>query len=103
MSNQGSLMQKMWHCPSYDRLHLREWEDEFFLFDAASGDTHLLNALSMAILSLLKQRRLSVDGLIEKLPEAFGAVESPIKRDQLTGYLQQFEEMGLIVSSRSCD
>jgi len=52
---------------------------------------------------LLKQDWLSTDVLIEKLPQAFGSCESPVRRDHLIAYLQQFEAIGLIVSSQACD
>jgi len=103
MNNDGSLQQKTWSSPCFDQFRVREWEDESFLFNPVTGDTHVLNALSIEILKLLSQRRLSADALVNELPDAFGSIEFSLKRDQLIEYLQQFEAMGLIVSSQSCD
>ena len=103
MNGNSIFLQKSWHCACYNQFHLREWEDESFLFNPASGDTHLLNALSMEILRLLNHDRLSADSLMEKLLEIFGSVDFVLKLDTLIEYLQRFEAMGLIVSSQSCD
>ncbi len=103
MNDDGNLQQKTWHSPCYHQFRMREWEDESFLFNPATGDTHVLNALSIEILKLLSQCRLSADALAKELPVAFGSIEFLLKRDQLIEYLQRFEAMGLIVSSQSCD
>ncbi len=101
MNDDGSLQQKTWHSPCYHHFRMREWEDESFLFSPATGDTHVLNALSIEILKLLSQRRLSADELANELPEAFGSIEPSLKRDHLNEYLEQFEAIGLIVFSES--
>lgn len=102
-NDDGGSLQEVWHCPCYDRFRVREWEGETFLFNPASGDTHLLNRLSMEILGLLRLNRLSADSLIIELKQLFGPIESALERDQLIAYLHQFEAMGLIVSHHSCD
>ncbi|HXK56949.1 MAG TPA: HPr-rel-A system PqqD family peptide chaperone, partial [Gammaproteobacteria bacterium] len=92
-----------WHCPCYDRFRVREWEEESFLFNPASGDTHLLNALSMEILGLLERNRLSAEAIVSRLAQRSESVESQLLRDHLVEYLHQFEAMGLIISDQSCD
>ena len=102
MNDDGDLPHTSWYCPCYPQFRVREWEEETFLFNPASGDTHLLNALSMEILSLLQQNSLSADALLNKLSGTFASSESSLQRDHLIEYLRQFEAMGLIVSSQSC-
>ena len=82
---------------------MREWEEESFLFNPASGDTHLLNALSMEILGLLERNRLSAEAIVSRLAQRSESVESQLLRDHLVEYLHQFEAMGLIISDQSCD
>lgn len=103
MNDDSNLPQTSWYCPCYDQFRVREWEEESFLFNPASGDTHLLNSLSMEILSLLQQNSLNADALLNRLSDAFASIDSSLNRDHLIEYLRQFEDMGLIVSTQPCD
>ncbi|MFL6673684.1 MAG: HPr-rel-A system PqqD family peptide chaperone [Massilia sp.] len=45
----------MWRLIPGQLLDYRCWDDEFVLYNNLSGDTHLLGAAAIAILSELKQ------------------------------------------------
>lgn len=53
----------MWRIAPGQQLAARGWEDEFVLFNNLSGDTHLLDADSMALLEQLQLAPASIDAL----------------------------------------
>ena len=56
-----------WQLSPSGQLHWRQWDEEYLLFNAASGQTHFLNELGAGALQLLQQSPLSVVELSERL------------------------------------
>jgi PqqD family protein of HPr-rel-A system len=83
-----------WQARNFDKLELRTWEDETFVFNPASGDTHLLNEVALAILQSLSQQPTTLDTLATQFLEQ----ETPESRQVLIDQLQQLELVGLIRS-----
>ena len=73
---------------------MRTWDEETFVFNPASGDTHLLNEVALAILQSLSLRPATFEALVEEFLEQ-DTVES---RQILIEQLQQLELTGLIHS-----
>lgn len=86
----------VWRSPAYPQLHQQEWEHEFFVFNPASGDTHLLNPLSMEILRLLGGNPLTLEQLLERLQLLIDDGEPPLSSMVMHQHLAQLDLMGLI-------
>ena len=52
------------------QLHWREWNDEFIVFDLATGRTHLLDAMTAGVLLCLENGGESQDELKSELSES---------------------------------
>lgn len=85
-----------WRAESHGRFLRRFWDDEWVVFDTASGDTHLLNLIAGESLGLLEQEALSAHGLAERL---FVLLEIPVDQEftaTAAKLLSDFHELGLI-------
>jgi PqqD family protein of HPr-rel-A system len=60
----------MWRLIPGQLLEYRCWDDQFVLYNNLSGDTHLLGAAAIGILSELKQRPASAASLAAALGAA---------------------------------
>ena len=56
------------------QLHWREWNDEFIVFDLATGRTHLLDAMTAGVLLCLENGRKSQGELMSELSESIPEV-----------------------------
>lgn len=85
-----------WHAPDFERFLVKDWEDEFFLFNPLTAHTHVLNPLGMAMLSGLAERPQDLEQIHTRL---FGE-DAPMD-DQLASSLReqlaQFVVIGLAV------
>lgn len=48
-------------------LHQQQWDDEFVVYNASSGDTHLFDSISIKILSLLESHSMSTDAILSEV------------------------------------
>ena len=78
-----------WHIVDPSALLARHWpgEDEHVVFNAASGDLHLLNPAAMAVLDRLSQGPASLDELSAALN---------IDVEALSTHIQSLDRLGLI-------
>jgi PqqD family protein of HPr-rel-A system len=78
-----------WQAPDASTLLRRHWagEDEHVVFNAASGDLHLLNPAAMAVLDRLSQGPASLDELSAALN---------IDVEALSTHIQSLDRLGLI-------
>jgi PqqD family protein of HPr-rel-A system len=88
-----------WGPAHSGKLRVRSWcDDEFnIVFDAASGDTHLLDDLSLRLLELVNQQRCSTTVLAEQVSEFFA---DGLHQDQsafVEKTLLQLQATGLVV------
>lgn len=90
------MASQAWALSRPQDLLLRDWDDCGAVYDAASGDTHLVNALAIELLVLLHQKPCSeaelVGSLIDDMPDdtAMGAAE------QIAVQLQWLQRLGLV-------
>ncbi len=85
-----------WSCKRYHHFLIKQWEeDEYFVFDKASGDTHLLNDSGLFILRLLSKDNLKLSQLISKFD-----LQDPQEIEQivpqLANHIQTLAQIGLI-------
>lgn len=89
-----------WEIPDPSALLSEEWGDETVLFDARSGQTHLLNALATEALSFLQERAASLDELAQYLATLFEVpLEEPFAAE-IRRLLEQCVQLGLIEPCR---
>ncbi len=94
MNDSSPSLDWLWHCPNYNQLRIRVWEEEYFVFNPNSGDTHLLNIVSMEILELLGTTGHTLDTLAEILLDQ---VDNPeLMSRHLRDHLEQLRELGLL-------
>jgi len=85
-----------WSCPFYDTLLQETWEDEHFVLNPRSGETHVLNGLTAAILSALAEAPISLDELVERFGPALGGATDEAPEQILDTLLSQLDQLGLI-------
>jgi PqqD family protein of HPr-rel-A system len=80
-------------------LRVREWDDAGVIYDAANGNTHLIDALGLEVLDLLRQRSWSLDELVaelrDALPDELGA-DATLRL--LSAKLEQLARLDLVTS-----
>jgi len=86
----------IYHVPPDTQLDWRSWDDETIVYHRASGDCHLLNAVSAEALRSLQQSPGSVDDVTERVGEALGLPIDEALAQQMQQLLVQFDELGLI-------
>jgi PqqD family protein of HPr-rel-A system len=69
-------------------------EDEVIVFNRASGQTHLLDAFSAAVLRRIELAPATKTDLISYFVAELGLDDDPLS-DRLNGVCQRFEELGL--------
>lgn len=84
-------MAETWQSLGFERLLVRTWDEESFVFNPASGETHLLNESALALLELLHQQPCTLDELLNELGEV-----SHEQAPALRQHLQQLELIGLL-------
>ena len=86
-----------WRLIRADALHAREWDDAGVVYDAASGNTHLIDALGLELLDLLRLRPWRLKELVAELhahlPQALDAQEASLL---LSGKLEQLARLDLV-------
>lgn len=85
-----------WALTRPQDLLLRDWDDCGAVYDAASGDTHLVNALAIELLVLLRQKPCSeaelVGSLIDDMPDDTATAAA----EQIAVQLQWLQRLGLV-------
>lgn len=75
-------------------LRVREWDDAGVIYDAASGNTHLLDALALELVDLLRLHSWDLDSLVTELSDALPC-EAAEARPLLSAKLDQLVRLGL--------
>lgn len=92
-----------WHLNPYVCLHWLSWGSDYILFNAASGQTHVLNELGAAILRLLDSNPLSNSDIGRQLVTQYHdlCLDSELSTaiDQL---LEELDNLGLIEPYSKC-
>ncbi len=87
----------VWRLPPAVRFDRRAWGEEIVVFNLASGQTHLLDALSNTALAAFEDRPWTVAALARTLASDF-AVAPPEMLDRLNTIVGEFERLGLLDS-----
>ncbi len=83
---------EVWKISSGSRLHYRKWQNEYVFYNAGSGDTHLLDAVSGEVLSYLEKN----PSTVEQISAALGFPKDPARRDLLPQIIHHLRNASLI-------
>jgi PqqD family protein of HPr-rel-A system len=79
----------------------REWDDEFLVYNTASGQTHHLNLLAGEALRSLEAEPGSVSEVVRRLADQFEIVQDSPLLKMIDSLIREFDELGLIAPSIS--
>jgi PqqD family protein of HPr-rel-A system len=85
-----------WRSAGFSFLQIKEWNEEFAVFQPDSGKTHFLNQMSMQILSALDQSPASAEDICRFLAEQFQLRHDQNFSQQIIKALHRLDELGLI-------
>lgn len=85
-----------WKTSNYGDLLIEQWEDDVFLFNPASGHTHLLNPAAAALLAELSNGAADLATLCTRFHDPDDALDADAFAAALDGHLKQLALIGLI-------
>jgi PqqD family protein of HPr-rel-A system len=90
-----------WSSVDPARRVLREWpdEDQSVVYDTASGDTHLVEALGVEVLQLLDAAPRTAPEMASALAGLFDTPNPIAIVEYITATLQQLQDAGLVAST----
>jgi PqqD family protein of HPr-rel-A system len=89
----------VWGVPFANAFAWRIWDDEFLVYNAASGQTHYLNLLAGEALRSLEAEPGSVGELVSRLADQFEIAQDSPLLQTIDRLIRQFDELGLIAPS----
>jgi PqqD family protein of HPr-rel-A system len=72
------------------------WEDLHVVFQRTSGETHVFNETTRAILGRLQDGPLALDEMVRLLARAMGIDEAGLAREDFLAVTARLDELGLI-------
>ena len=91
----------VWRVPRENMLTWRIWDDEFLIYNTASGQTHHLNFLAGEALRSLEAEPASTSELVRRLAEQFEIAEDSPPLQMIDSLIREFDKLGLIAQSTS--
>ena len=91
----------VWRVPSENMLAWRVWDDEFLIYNTASGQTHHLNFLAGEALRSLEAEPGSAGALVRRLADQFEIAEDSPPLQMIDVLIRELDELGLIAPSTS--
>ena len=82
-------------------LEWQEFDNEFLVFNPASGQTHHLNLLAGEALRSLEDKAARAHELIRRLADQFEIAEDSPPLQMIDSLIRQLDELGLIAPSIS--
>lgn len=95
----NSPLSPLWSLASPAQLCIRVWEDDetAVVYDARSGDTHLIEPLGLAILSLLRDEPHNIASINLQLTSLYAPEDHVSIFDLIPTVLRDMHDVGLIV------
>jgi len=88
-----------WTVPERNGLAWRVWDDEFLVYNTASGQTHHLNFLAGEALRSLEAEAADISELIRRLAKKFEIAEDSPPLQMIDRLIRELDELGLIAPS----
>jgi len=85
----------VWRLPDGVRLSWRAFDDGVVVFNAFSGQTHLLDSFSAAVLEEIERAPASRETLAERLAGRFDLDDAMALAERLDAALAEFDRQGL--------
>ena len=82
-----------WAVPRHVHLEWRDWDSTSVVYNTASGNTHMLNAVSSCVLKRLEERPASFDDVVSLLGDGGDERDADARTEAL---LTELDELGLI-------
>jgi len=91
----------VWGVPPDNMLAWRLWDDEFLVYNTASGQTHHLNFLAGEALRSLEAEPGSAAELVRRLADRFEIAEDSPPLQMIDRLIRDLDELGLIAPETS--
>ncbi len=88
-----------WTVPDANALVWRSWDDEFLVYNTASGQTHYLNFLAGEALRSLEVEGARTGELMCRLASQFEIAEDSPPIQMIDRLIRELDELGLIAPS----
>jgi PqqD family protein of HPr-rel-A system len=88
-----------WAVPSANLLAWRVWDDEFLVYNTASGQTHHLNLLAGEVLRSIEVEPAQTCELVRRLANQFEIAEDSPPLQMIDRLIHELDELGLIAPS----
>jgi PqqD family protein of HPr-rel-A system len=85
-----------WTVPASNGLQWRELDDEFLVYNSASGQTHHLNFLAGEALRSLENEAARTHELVRRLANQFEIPEDSPSLQTIDQLIHELDELGLI-------
>ena len=82
--------------PDANALVWRIWDDEFLIYNTASGQTHHLNLLAGEALRSLEDEAARMHELVRRLADQFEIAEDSPSLQAIDQLIHEFDALGLI-------
>lgn len=86
----------VWHLNALASLHSREWDGEWVVFDAGSGETHQMDTLTAVTLMALQATRMELPELLSRVADELCVPNGRDLADAVIVVLEQLTTAGLI-------
>lgn len=94
-------MQDFWRLAPGQQLANWGWDDEFVVYNNLSGDTHLLDADSMALLEQLRLAPASIDALVATFLASVDPDDATALPETILSMLRQLDKLHLVTAPES--
>lgn len=91
-------MQDLWRLAPGQQLASWGWDDEFVVYNNLSGDTHLLDGDSMALLAHLQAAPASIDALVATFVASVDSDDAPALPETILSMLRQLSKLYLVTA-----
>lgn len=91
-------MQDLWCLAPGQQLASWGWDDEFVVYNNLSGDTHLLDADSMALLEQLRIAPATIDGLVATFVATVDPDDALVLPETILSMLGQLNKLYLVTA-----
>lgn len=92
------ILQDLWRLASGQHLASWGWDDEFVVYNNLSGDTHLLDGDSMALLEQLRSAPASIDALVAAFVASVNPDDAAALPETILSMLGQLNKLHLVTA-----
>jgi PqqD family protein of HPr-rel-A system len=91
-----------WRTTVEDPLPLREWDGDYVVYNALSGDTHVLDIVTGEVLRTIMARRACGSDLCRHIAHFLDVPNDAAIEQQVGGILTALDRLGLIEPATGC-